>query len=246
VNIFKRDKKRYSLIKLYVVFEDDWKNAIVDTFNEFQKIFDVSLLSYAVNYGAEQKLSIEKLNDDLLKVKLEDLELLELQNADWSQGLTVSHQFGFLSLPERVYEFMFVFEDTSILDEVFCTFVNTVSVKQQILYGYGRNLMANISPVSENVIKRTLLGSFKTNSEGPIEQWMDNPLDIFSGSIKGIYSLNLILSQKFKDPKLEDISRLDTVKVSKVNDMFSILKIDLSAFEYINRNIFKNSKFVRI
>jgi len=105
--------------------------------------------------------------------------------------------------------------------------IKTLVISADIFFAYARRPATNVSPVSESVVSKSIFGSQSVKIAPIYDVWLQDPDEIKSGSIKGIYPCMLVRKDKLLT--LDFFSRLQESKVELIpvsDEYFSFMLTD--------------------
>lgn len=190
----------YRLARFYVGLQgENWPEKLGTVVDDYVQCTGITLWEYSLNFERPRRFDRETLIGELSHRPLADFESLSLEEQEGALGLHIGNAFRYLDV-SGVYEYAFAFRSKGDFTEQFRRLAESLSRAGEMLYGYGRHLSSDIDPASENRITRSFFGGVRVKGGKPIQEWLEHPGRIREGTIKGIYSLNLISDRRAQQP----------------------------------------------
>lgn len=185
--MFFKSKIKYNITKVYFLVTDATSinlNGLVDTFLQYSE-FEAT--QFSTNYG--ELRDVELFSKERENLSAEELESLNVFDANGRPVLTVNKVFSYLELDFSILEFTAL----TGVDEGFekeIQLFRSSFVAGVATYGYSRVLRSDYLPVTEEKIRKGLFGGISTSIGSEEAKWLVPPKEIGKGAIKGFYPLN--------------------------------------------------------
>lgn len=189
--MFKKNKPESNLTKLYFSLNDE-KYSLAKIINlcceYYKEAFEVSL-----NYGKNvtYKDNMELFNT----IEAEDFESIVFYDENGKSIFSIDKMFMYLELGTFVFECALVKK----LDAKFTLekkLIDKFIYLSNLLYGYSRFIEADVSPLTEEKVKKSWFGIGNKISKED-EAWLIKPSYILSGAAKGFYPVNYLKEEAY-------------------------------------------------